>query len=74
MAVVSAGAAAAAGQEYGLAGIICGVPVQARLQGGRRMKLFRWWRALAALAVGMTFGYSATKAWVEAEPARARGE
>jgi hypothetical protein len=38
------------------------------------MKLWRWWRALAALAVGMTVGYSATKAWIEAEPARARGE
>jgi hypothetical protein len=38
------------------------------------MKLLRWWRALVALAVGMTVGYSATKAWIEAEPARARSQ
>jgi hypothetical protein len=37
------------------------------------MRVFRWWRALIALVVGMTFGYSATKVWVEAEPASVRG-
>jgi hypothetical protein len=73
MAVVTLGGATP-GQDSGLPGIIDVVLAQARLRGGRSMKEFRWWRALAALAVGLTFGYSATKAWIEAEPARARGQ